>query len=107
VLKNVGKGVLSGKDLCVIEHLPLLLSAGLSIFRVEGLYETAAYRSEVGAVYRESLALASSGKGYAVRPGWAKALRKHSRNGFCNGYYFGKSGQSYVGTVLQEDNSRV
>jgi len=107
VLKNVGKGVVSGKDMCVIEHLPRLLSAGFRIFRVEGLYETAAYRSKIGAVYRESFSLASSGGRYAVRPDWAKTLKEHSRNGFCNGYYFGKSGQSYVGTVLQGDNSRV
>ncbi len=107
VLKNVGKGVLSGKDMCVIEHLPSLLAAGFAIFKVEGLYETAAYRSEVGAVYRQALSLASSGGEYAVPPRWGKTLAGHSRNGFCNGYYFGKSGQTYVGTVLQGENSRV
>jgi len=107
VLKNVGKGVLSGKDMCVIEHLPRLLSEGIRIFKVEGLYETAAYCSEVGAVYREALSLALSGREYAVLPRWAQILRKHSRNGFCNGYYFGRSGQTYVGTVLQGGNSRV
>jgi putative protease len=106
-LKNVGKGVLSGKDMCMIEHLPRLLSEGIRIFKVEGLYETAAYRSEVGAVYREALSLASSGTEYAVLPRWAKILGNHSRNGFCNGYYFGRSGQMYVGTVLQDGNSRV
>lgn len=107
VLKNVGKGILSGKDMCVIEHLPMLLSAGFRIFTVEGLYEQAAFRSEVGAVYREAISLALTGEEYAVRPEWARILGKHSRNGFCNGYYFGKSGQSYVGTVLQSGNSRV
>ena len=107
VLKNVGKGVLSGKDICVIEHLPALLSAGFRIFKVEGLYESAAYRSEVGAVYREAFSSFRSEKDYSVRPEWAKTLRGHSRNGFCNGYYFGKSGQTYVGTVLQSGNSRV
>ncbi|TFG60818.1 MAG: U32 family peptidase [Deltaproteobacteria bacterium] len=106
-LKNVGKGILSGKDMCVIEHLPRLLSEGFCIFRVEGLYETAAYRSEVGAVYREAFSLAATGKEYAVRSDLLQTLRKHSRNGFCNGYYFGGSGHSYVGTVLQGDNSRV
>lgn len=107
VLKNVGKGVLSGKDLCVIEHLPDLLSAGFRIFKVEGLYESAAYRSEIGTVYREALAFSLKAERYSIRPEWAKILRRHSRNGFCNGYYFGRSGQSYVGTVLQGDNSRV
>jgi putative protease len=107
VLKNVGKGVLSGKDMCVIEHLPELLAGGIRIFKVEGLYETAAYRSEVGAAYREALSRALSGREYAVPPRWAQILRKHSPNGFCNGYYFGRSGQIYVGTVLQGGNSRV
>jgi putative protease len=107
ILKNIGKGILSGKDMCMIEHLPRLLAGGFRIFKVEGLYETAAYRTEVGTVYREAIALASSGRKYAVRSKWSNTLRKHSRNGFCNGYYFGKSGHSYVGTVLQGGNSRV
>jgi putative protease len=107
VLKNVGKGVLSGRDMCLLEHLPRLLSMGFSVFKVEGLYESSAYRSEVGRVYREALELAASGKPYEVRPEWAAVLRRHSREGFCNGYCFGKTGRLYVGTVLQEDKPKV
>jgi len=107
VLKNIGKGVLSGRDMCMIEHLPRLLSEGFRIFTVEGLYETAAWRSEVGSVYREALRSARSGEPFAVRTEWATILRGHSRNGFCNGYWFGQSGRKYVGTVLQDGNSRV
>ncbi len=105
VLKTVGKGVLSGKDMCMIEHLPRLLADGFRVFRIEGLYETAAYRSEIGAVYREALEVAASPKPYAVRPGWADTIRRHSRRGLCNGYYFGQTGRLYVGTVLQGQNS--
>lgn len=107
VLKTVGKGVLSGRDMCMLEHLPRLLSAGFSIFKIEGLYESAAYRSEVGRLYREALDLASSRKPYQIPPEWAEMLRRHSREGFCNGYYFGKSGKIYVGTVLQEGKPKV
>lgn len=107
VLKNIGKGVLSGKDMCMIEHLPRLLSEDFRVFTVEGLYETAAWRSEVGSVYREALRSAASGEPFEVRPEWAKILRRHSRNGFCNGYWFGRSGRKYVGAVLQDGNSRV
>lgn len=107
ILKNVGKGILSGRDMCLLEHLPRFLSEGFCIFKVEGLYETAAYRSKVGAVYRSALALAASGDRYSVRPEWAATLRKHSPNGFCNGYYFGTSGHAYVGSVLQRGNSQV
>lgn len=107
VLKTVGKGVLSGRDMCMLEHLPQLLSAGFSIFKIEGLYETAAYRSEIGRMYREALEMAASGAAYEVRRGWADAIRKHSREGLCNGYYFGKTGRIYVGTVLQEGKPQV
>jgi putative protease len=107
VLKTVGKGVLSGRDMCMLEHLPRLLSAGFSVFKIEGLYESAAYRSEVGRVYREALDLASYRKPYQIPPERAETLRRHSREGFCNGYYFGKSGKIYVGTVLQEGKPKV
>ncbi len=105
VLKTVGKGILSGKDMCMIEHLPRLLEENFGIFRVEGLYESPAYRSEIGAVYREALEAVSSPGSYAVRPGWAETIRRHCRHGLCNGYYFGKTGRLYVGTVLQIENS--
>jgi putative protease len=107
VMKTVGKGVLSGRDMCMLEHLPRLLAAGFTVFKVEGIHETSAYRSEVGRVYREALDLATSGEPYGIRPEWADALRRHSREGFCNGYYFGKTGRLYVGAVLQVDKSKV
>ncbi len=105
VLKTVGKGILSGKDMCMIEHLPRLLAGGFRIFRIEGLYETAAYRSEIGAVYREAVEAAVSPSPYAVRPAWAETIRRHSVRGLCNGYFFGKTGRLYVGDVLQFENS--
>ena len=104
-LKTVGKGILSGKDMCMIEHLPRLLAGGFRILRIEGLYETAAYRSEIGAVYREAVEAATSPEPYAILPGWAQTIRRHSGRGLCNGYYFGKTGRLYVGDVLQIENS--
>ncbi len=107
VLKSVGKGVLSGRDMCLLEHLPRLAADGFRVFRIEGLYETAAYRSEIGAVYREALEGVFAGRGYEVTPQWASAVRRRSKHGFCNGYCFGTAGRKYVGTVLQGDNPIV
>lgn len=107
VLKTVGKGILSGRDMCTIEQIPLLLSGGFSVFRVEGLYESGSYRSEIGAVYREALEAAAGGKEYAVAPGWVETIRRHTPRGLCNGYLFGKTGRLYTGTVLQGEISRV
>jgi len=107
VLKTVGKGVLSGRDMCLLEHLPRLVADGFRVFRVEGLHETAAYRSEIGAVYREALARAFAGGEVALEDRWADAARRHAPRGLCNGYSFGTAGRTYVGTVLQGADPEV
>jgi putative protease len=95
-LKSVGTGVLTGRDACLLEHLPRLVRDGHRHFRVEAVSETPAYRLSAGRVYREALARALAGD-----PGldgdWWTALRAHSRAGFCNGFAFGRSGLEYVG----------
>jgi mutual gliding-motility protein MglA len=106
-LKTVGKGVLSGRDMCMLEHLPRLVRDGFRIFRVEGLYETASYRSEIGAVYREALSRAFGRGEYAVEDSWASAVRRHAKRNLCNGYYFGTSGRKYVGELLQRDDPGI
>jgi putative protease len=103
-VKTVGKGVLSGRDMCLLEHLPRIVGDGFRVFRVEGLYETAEYRSAVGSVYREALEAALAGAGYKVADRWASAVRRHTKRGLCNGYCFGTAGRKYIGTVLQGDN---
>jgi putative protease len=105
-LKTVGKGILSGKDMCLLEHLPRILEAGFSVFKIEGLYETHAYRTEIGRIYREALEAAVSGP-FAVRPRWAEIVRRHAYEGLCNGYAFGETGRTYLGTVLQEGKTSV
>jgi putative protease len=101
-LKSVGKGVLSGRDLCMLEHLPRLLASGHRCFRVEAVSESPAYRAEVGRVYREALQRALAGDP-STEPGWWAVLRRHARVGFCNGFYFGRSGLEYVGSAAPAD----
>jgi putative protease len=97
-LKSVGTGILSGRDACLLEHLPRLVADGHRHFRVEAVSESPAYRLAVGRVYREALGRAFAGDG-AVDPTWWAALRGHSRAGFCNGFAFGRSGLEYVGAA--------
>jgi putative protease len=94
-LKSVGKGVLSGRDVCMLEHLPRLLASGHRHFRIETLSESPAYRAAIGAVYREALSRAMAGNG-RPEPQWWQAIRDHARLGLCNGFYFGQSGMDYV-----------
>jgi putative protease len=95
-MKSVGKGILSGKDVCMLEHLPRLLAEGHRFFRIETVSESPAYRSEVAAVYRAALDRAAVGSG-EVDEGWWETVRRHARIGLCNGFYFGRSGMDYAG----------
>ena len=95
-MKSLGKGILSGKDVCMLEHLPRLLAEGHRHFRIETISETPAYRQEVAAVYREALDRAAGGDG-EVDEGWWETVRRHARIGLCNGFYFGRSGMDYAG----------
>ena len=38
-MKSLGKGIVSGKDVCMLEHLPRLLAAGHRYFRIETISE--------------------------------------------------------------------
>jgi len=95
-MKSVGTGILSGRDVCLLEHLGRLVAAGHRHFRIEAVSESAAYRRDVGRVYRAALARALAG-GAEADPGWWATLARHATVGFCNGFAFGKSGMEYVG----------
>jgi len=100
-LKSVGKGILSGRDVAMLEHLPRLIAHGYRHFRIEAVSESPAYRHAVAATYREALARALHGDPRS-EPRWWETLRGHSELGLCNGFYFGKSGMDYAGAANAE-----
>jgi putative protease len=95
-MRSVGKGVLSGKDVCMIEHLVSLIAAGFTIFRIEAAYETPAYRRRIAQIYRAALERAAAGDGTVEERAW-DAIRHYAEFGLCNGFYFGRSGSEYIG----------
>ena len=95
-MKSVGKGIMSGKDVCMLEHLPRLLDEGHRHFRIETVSESPAYRSEVATVYRAALERAAAGDD-TLDEEWWEIIRRHARIGLCNGFYFGRSGMDYAG----------
>ena len=102
VLKNTGRVILSGKELCMIEHLPELLAAGHRRFYIGTFAEAPDYAASLGALYREALEEAcADGQGYRVRDGWIETIRRFAPVGLCNGFYFNAAGQSYVGELKE------
>jgi len=99
VLKCIGTVVLSGPDLCMVEHVGDLVARGYRTFCIGTLTEGAAYRREVGRIYREALER-TAGRGGTGARDLPERLAAHSPHGFCNGYYFGRSGRDYVGAAV-------
>ena len=99
-MRSVGKGVLSGRDVCMIEHLPALLAAGHTMLRIEAAYETPAYRLNIAKIYRAALERSVAGDGRVDESAW-QVIREHTAVGLCNGFYFGRTGSEYVGKRME------
>lgn len=50
-----GSYIFNSKDLCMIEHIPELLEAGIDSFKIEGRMKTALYVATVARTYRKAI----------------------------------------------------
>ena len=96
VLKDTGRMTLSGKDLCMIEHMPELLQQGLCCFYIQSHGETPEYVAETGRLYRAAIERALSADALPG-PSGLDTLNQLAKEGLCNGYYFEGAGQTYLG----------
>ena len=87
VLKPFGQVTLSGKDVCMYEHLEKLNFVDAA--RIEALSERVGYREEVGRIYRKRIEKGFDKKDFLK-------LIELAEIGLCNGFYFNKAGQIYV-----------
>lgn len=94
-----GTFIFNSKDLCLIEHLPALVSSGVSSLKIEGRMKGIYYVASVVRAYRTALdALALDGDSYCYSPGWLEELCKTSHRGYTTGFLFGQPvevGQEY------------
>lgn len=92
-----GAYILNAKDLCMIEHIPELIEAGLDCLKIEGRMKSINYVATVTRVYRQALdAYWADPAGYHFDPAWREELHKASHREFSTGFYFGppSDGQS-------------
>ena len=50
-----GTYIFNSKDLCMIEHIPDLVNAGIDSFKIEGRMKTALYVADVARTYRQAI----------------------------------------------------
>ncbi len=89
-----GAYVFNSKDLCMIEHLPEMIDAGITAFKIEGRMKGLHYLAAVVKTYREALdACMADPAAYSVLPRWRKELESINNRGYCTGFYCGDPGQ--------------
>ena len=86
--------IMNSRDMCMIDHIPELLEAGLDSLKIEGRAKSAYYAAVVTGAYRHALDAALAGE--PLPPVWRDELDKVSHRPYSTGFYFGEPGQ-YTG----------
>ena len=87
-----GTFIFNSKDLCMIEHIPELIDAGINSFKIEGRMKTALYVATVARTYRKAIDdyLESEDKYRANMPWYQDEIARCTYRQFTTGFYFGK-----------------
>ena len=93
ISEDGGTHILNSHDMCMIEHLPELLDAGVSSFKIEGRMKSAYYTAVVTNAYRHALDAALAGE--PLDPIWVAETDKLSHRPYSTGFYFGQPGEYY------------
>ncbi len=83
-----GTYLLNSRDLCMIEHIPALASAGVDSLKIEGRMKTTYYVAATTRAYRLALDnFAAPGKSYKFNPELLAELTKVSHRPYSTGFY--------------------
>ena len=114
-----GTYIFNSKDLCMIEHVPEMIDAGIDSFKIEGRMKTALYVATVARTYRKAIDdYLENPEKYKANMEWYKEeIGKCTYREFTTGFYFGKPTSEtqiydsntyvknyiYLGTVEERD----
>ena len=107
--------IFNSKDLCMIEHIPELVNAGIDSFKIEGRMKTALYVAVVSRTYRQAIDdyFEDPQKYIDNIPYYKKEIAKCTYRQFTTGFFFGPTthdsqiydnntyvkGYEYLGTI--------
>jgi putative protease len=89
-----GTYIFNSRDLCMIEHVPELIEAGIDSFKIEGRMKTALYVATVARTYRKAIDdYKKDPELYRQNMEWYRTeIGKCTYREFTTGFYFGKPG---------------
>ena len=106
-----GTYILNSRDLCMIEHIPDLVKAGIDSAKIEGRMKSVFYVATIVSAYRRAIdAYYADPENYEFKPEWMAELKKVSHREFTTGFYFDKptnKDQNYQTSAYTRDYSFV
>ena len=101
-----GTYIFNSKDLCMIEHIPELVDAGVDSCKIEGRMKTALYVATVARTYRKAIDdyFESEEKYRANMPWYLDEISRCTYRQFTTGFYFGKPSNE---TQIYDNNTYV
>nr|WP_242963657.1 U32 family peptidase [Lachnoclostridium sp. An131] len=91
-----GTFIFNSKDLCMIEHIPELLEAGIDSFKIEGRMKTALYVAAVARTYRKAIDdCLESEELYRSHMDWYREqIAACTYREFTTGFFYGRPDES-------------
>lgn len=94
ISEDKGTYIMNSRDMCMIEHIPELIDAGVTSFKIEGRMKSAYYAAAVTNAYRHAIDYALRGE--ELPKVWIDELNKVSHRPYCTGFYYGDPGQHFA-----------
>jgi U32 family peptidase len=103
-----GTYVFNSRDLCMLEHIPAMIDAGIRALKIEGRMKGIHYAATTVKVYREAIdSYLSDRDAYTAQSHWREELRKITNRGYCTGFYLGDPIQAAPAIALSPSQPHV
>lgn len=101
-----GTYIFNSKDLCMVQHIPEMIDAGIDSFKIEGRMKTALYVATVARTYRKAIDdYLKDPDLYQQNMNWyGEEIAKCTYREFTTGFYFGKPDET---TQIYHNNTYV
>ncbi len=89
-----GTYIFNSRDLCMLAHLPEMITTGIRALKIEGRMKSIHYAATAVKVYREAIdSYYGDPARYRLKRYWQDELDKITSRGYCTGFYLGDSQQ--------------
>ena len=89
--ENAETFIMNSRDMCMIDHVPDLMQAGVDSIKLEGRAKSAYYAAIVTGAYRHAVDAAAAG--VPLDPVWRDEVEHISHRHYSTGFFYGQPGQ--------------